>query len=320
MGYRTGGVELLHQLVFELKQNNIPSQIAYLHNSKNGIIPEYKKYIDDYVFVNEIEDSKDTLLIIPENFTWVARQFSLCEKAIWWLSLDNYLKRKDVLFATKKYGLLQALKIVARTIIGKNIQLNSQELSKIQYHFVQSHYVKEYLAKIGVQSYFLTDYLNAFFFEKTSGVNKENIVVFNPSKGIKVTQKIIKMNKDIVFVPIAGMTTEEVRDLLDRAKVYIDFGEFPGKDRIPREAAMRFCCIICGRDGASKNEYDFSLPKEYKVDKNNKEIKQIRQLILKCINNYDNVIKDFEHYRNTIMQEERIFKEEVLSIFGARHE
>ena len=30
-------------------------------------------------------------------------------------------------------------------------------------------------------------------------------------------------------------------------KLYIDFGGFPGKDRLPREAVMHDCCIITGK-------------------------------------------------------------------------
>ena len=47
------------------------------------------------------------------------------------------------------------------------------------------------------------------------------------------------------------MTSKEVQELLSKCKVYIDFGHFPGKDRVPREAAMCNCCIITGKYGAS---------------------------------------------------------------------
>ena len=102
--YKTGGVELLHQLVYELNHERLDAHIAYIHEPRNGIIEEYRKYIIDYILLDDITDSSDTLIIIPERYTWLARRFSYCEKAIWWLSLDNYLKRKHVIFAYRKYG------------------------------------------------------------------------------------------------------------------------------------------------------------------------------------------------------------------------
>ena len=33
---------------------------------------------------------------------------------------------------------------------------------------------------------------------------------------------------------LIGMTTEEMRSCMSKSKVYIDFGNHPGKDRIPR--------------------------------------------------------------------------------------
>lgn len=55
---------------------------------------------------------------------------------------------------------------------------------------------------------------------------------------------------------------------MDESMIYIDFGEHPGKDRIPREAAMRDLIVITGRDGAAVNDVDVSIPKKYKIDRN----------------------------------------------------
>ena len=46
------------------------------------------------------------------------------------------------------------------------------------------------------------------------------------------------MAQDLRWVPLIGMTTEEMRSCMSKSKVYIDFGNHPGKDRIPREAAI----------------------------------------------------------------------------------
>ena len=63
---------------------------------------------------------------------------------------------------------------------------------------------------------------------------------------------------------IENMSTEEVAELLNRSKVYIDFGNHPGKDRFPREAAISGCCIITGQRGAAANDIDVMIPRSYK--------------------------------------------------------
>ncbi len=37
-----------------------------------------------------------------------------------------------------------------------------------------------------------------------------------------------------------------------KAKLYIDFGYHPGKERMPREACLLDCCLIIGKDGSAK--------------------------------------------------------------------
>ncbi|MCX7738527.1 MAG: hypothetical protein N2Z80_03840 [Hydrogenothermaceae bacterium] len=55
-------------------------------------------------------------------------------------------------------------------------------------------------------------------------------------------------------------------DILKKAKVYIDFGNHTGKDRIPREAAMLECCVITGRRGIAKYREDVPIPENYKIE------------------------------------------------------
>jgi hypothetical protein len=73
--------------------------------------------------------------------------------------------------------------------------------------------------------YYLSEYLNEDFLKtQTDLTKKENIVVYNPKKGLAFTQKIIKKAKDIKFVPLINMSRDEVIKTLQKAKVYIDFG------------------------------------------------------------------------------------------------
>ena len=56
--------------------------------------------------------------------------------------------------------------------------------------------------------------------------------------------------RQVKFIPLRGLSREQLNDLFFKAKIYIDFGKFPGKDRLFREAALNNCCILTGKFGA----------------------------------------------------------------------
>lgn len=62
------------------------------------------------------------------------------------------------------------------------------------------------------------------------------------------------------------MTNEMVVETLQRVKFYIDFGNHPGKDRIPRGVAIWECCIITGKRGSAKYFEDVFISAEFKFD------------------------------------------------------
>lgn len=317
---KTGGTELLHQLVFSLNKIEKKAFITYISENNNVKICEgFEKYITEYKIKGEIEDNEDNIVIIPERYSFLARSFKKCKKAIWWLSVDNYLIRHDFKFTLKYYGLKIALKVILRKISGKNVQLKYKELKqKIDIHFVQSYYAYDFLKKIGICSYELTDYINDDYLNiKMNECKKENIIVYNPKKGYKYTKKIIKEYKKIYndanWIAIENMKNSEVKELLKKSKVYIDFGNFPGKDRIPREAALAFNCIISGKFGASKYNNDLSINEKYKFGKIN--VKKVCDCIHECIKHYEIENKNFEEYRLKILQEKKNFEDEVKCLF-----
>ena len=62
--HATGGVELLHQLVYELnKHDNIDAKIWYIEGAK-GHHPAYNKYNNPWT--NDNPKDKNTILLFPE--------------------------------------------------------------------------------------------------------------------------------------------------------------------------------------------------------------------------------------------------------------
>jgi hypothetical protein len=106
-----------------------------------------------------------------------------------------------------------------------------------------------------------------------------------------------------------------MREVLETSKVYIDFGNHPGKDRIPREAAISGCCVITGKRGAARFYQDVPIPEEYKFDDNTESIPAIVRQIKTCIANYGNHFHDFDQYRTMIREEHHAFLINVKEIF-----
>jgi hypothetical protein len=320
---KTGGTELLHQLVYHLKLLNLNATIVYFDaNSIKNINPSFTQYVESYLNLEDIDDSINNILIVPEISTQYLRLYKHINKAIWWLSVDNYLKDISVKYRLKSVSLLSGIKLLIKKTLGKNINyLSLKEIKKIEYHFVQSNYARIYLQNNSISSKYLTDYLNEIYL--TSNVDleeKQNIVLYNPKKGATFTQKIIRKNPSIKFIPLINMSNSEIISNLKIAKVYIDFGNHPGKDRFPREAAMMHCCIITSLDGSALNNEDISIHKSYKFIKKTCNIKSISKMINNCLISYDKHIINFKSYREKISNEKSVFIDQTKKIFLKENE
>ena len=104
-----------------------------------------------------------------------------------------------------------------------------------------------------------------------------------------------RCREDIKWIPIIRLRADQVALLMCIAKVYIDFGPHPGKDRIPREAAVCGCCIITNREGSAEYSEDVGIPEEYKLfDMLNYD--KVLDTIYDLIDNYDERVKEYEAY------------------------
>lgn len=311
----TGGPELLHQLVHELNKLGFDAYMYYYRLTENQH-PVHEAYLGyNNKFASNIEDNQNNIFIAPETKTELIYQYNSIQKVIWWLSVDNHF---GFLNSTSKLK-----KMVKSTLYYLNIypkqklyRFNKKEKT---IHFVQSEYAKQMLKNRGINNaFFLGDYLNNLFIEQqTININtkKENIVIYNPKKGIKFTKTIIQEARNIKFVPIENMTRDEVAKLLSTAKVYIDFGNHPGKDRIPREAAISGCCVITGKDGSAKFYEDVPIDEEFKFKTINKNIPLIVEKIKHCFDNYEFESKKFDNYKKLIKNEQSQFIKDIKNIF-----
>jgi hypothetical protein len=308
--FATGGPELLHQLAYKLKSEGKDVMMYYWPS--NHPEPVHENYLQYGLnFVTNVDDDPNNILIVPETRIHLLEGFTQIKKIVWWLSVDNHflglsgLKGRINSFLLRKMG-------------SQNYLFFNKKIKLIDYHLVQSKYAENALRGYGIENILhLGDYLHESFLDEETCLNKkENIVAYNPKKGITFTQQLIKYAPHIQFVPIENMTREQVVALLQRAKVYIDFGFHPGKDRIPREAAYLECCVITNKRGSARYQEDVPIMQEFKFDEKKSNLKQISNKIDDCFGDYDRNVSKFFSYKIEIKNQEREFECQMKSIFG----
>lgn len=328
----TGGPELLHQLVKVLREiMNFDAYIMYYPTITNPVHPEYKKYNVPYIFENQIEDNEKNILIVPEikSACSYLHQFAKIRKVIWFLSIDNFFLSRS--FTTIKMN--QAINKMMRMFLKRGLfDINVKriastydlkqdpDIKEANFFLAQSYEIKEFLEMKGLPNvYYLSDFINEEFLQagnKVDYTNKEDIVVFNPRKGRAFVRKIIqKGQKHFKFIALENMSRSQVIETFLRAKVYIDFGNHPGKDRPPREAAILGCCVIVGKRGTAADPRDMPIPDKYKFECNRRSINSILKTISHCLENYANCVSDFDEYREMIKNEKQRFINDVKNIF-----
>ena len=279
----TGGVELLHQLCHEL--NSHIGVFAYIWYPFDTDTEIPKVYADAYK--NETGcPTRGDVVIYPEIWAHIANEENGFKKVIYWESVDN---------------------------APKGLKLKDDIL-----HLAQSHYAYDYL-KNGLKiphsrRILLTDYINNKFIRLSESEERLRVVLYNPAKGLKFTKKIMECMPDVPFIPLSGMTTEEMIDEMRHSMVYIDFGNHPGKDRIPREAAVSGCCVITGRNGSANYREDVPIPDTYKFERCEMQLPMICNRIRDIFENYDERKADFVHYISSIIEEHGEFRMGVCEL------
>lgn len=321
--YATGGVELSHQLVDYLRQKNNDAYIVYIRNGKifedQTVTPAYSCY--NILTTKIIEDTPSNILILPELYFDFIYNFSNIQLGCWWMSVDNrykccsfscrfkYLKS----YVDKSVFLLKY--ILGRFTSYKNSDTDLLKFDNRIVHFYQSRYAQHHLYSLGVSRVLpLSDYINTEFIGELN-MERNDVVLYNPSKGVRFTQKLIASLPSVTFVPLRGLSRKELKELMQTSKLYIDFGEFPGKDRLPREAILNGLCILTGKLGASLFYEDVSIDNRYKFETKSASIPGIVDKIQYILNHFEECVKDFSFYKERILKEKELFYKEIEEAF-----
>jgi hypothetical protein len=321
----TGGAELLHQLVDKLNNYALNAYIVY-SNIDAKIPLEYSAY--NIKTTDQIIDNEHNIVVIYEGILQKAFCIEKAQIVLWWLSVDNFyycstnfLSLRDYFTWKPSYGFYMLLRRVAILAIKQRNIFNTKSLQDIKkldaVNCYQSEYAQNFLLNNGfVRLAPLTDYINSDFSSSNSTSKRENIVLYNPKKGYQFTKQIIKATPDITWKPLIGMSRSELINTFQSSKLYLDFGYHPGKDRIPREAAINGCCVITGLQGSARFFEDVAIPNYFKIDEQHTPISSIVARINDIFLNFEKYTIDFDYYRSKIKREETEFDYQIRNIFN----
>lgn len=293
-GIESGGPELAHQMCNTLVRLGHKARMYYNQSNKSGpcdvsASTRYLKYNTEHAKnMSEVEDGSSVVVFNEAATDWIPI-VNNCHKVLWWMSVDNYISN------TRENNL---------DIIRNQIEL----------HLVQSAYAYHYVTeKVGISKdkvMYVSDYIGDIYRLKLPEIQRQNIVLYNPKKGLDALRPLIEKTGWVKWIPLIGLSEEDMTAYMHISKAYIDFGNHPGKDRIPREAAMCGCCVITNKRGSAAYYEDVPIPDRYKFEAED-NIDSIQESIRYICDNFYDAQNDFEEYRRKISQEKETFYDEV---------
>lgn len=322
----TGGAELLHQLVDILNNNNLNAFIVYFGEGELKIPTAYNIY--NIKLADKVEDNVDNIVVFYEAVFDKIQSIKYSQKCLWWLSVDNFficafrhLIITDLFKYNFRFGVKMSLvRVYELFVTGKNTFKNNisiKDLIKLNaINAYQSEYAQNFLSNIGFnQTYALSDYINTDFYSGISTSNREDVILYNPKKGLDFTKKLIAKTPQFQWVPVQNMSREELVKMFNKSKLYVDFGYHPGKDRLPREVALNGCCVITGMKGSARFFEDVPIENHYKFDQDRDSLDSIIERIQNVLTNYESNINNFDYYRKQILREKELFIKQVKILF-----
>lgn len=251
-GVRTGGPEALHQLSDALLEQGFPARMVYytweevaaLERASPGAgysfgfrgneVTDYDRYQKRPV--SDVPSDDNSVIVLPEPLCHLAPLFNRSTVLIWWLSVDN------------GFGALS------------KVNLNHLRAPNV-WHASQSIYAAKFIDAIGLNDIgMLSDYTvgEVFSFDPpsarplTAAFNANHKVIFDLDALIA---RVRALDSEIICRKIVGLGHDDTMALLRASRVYVDLGNFPGKDRMPREAYVSGCEIIIGGCGGGTYPY-----------------------------------------------------------------
>ncbi|MDC3376492.1 hypothetical protein OAV85_00630 [Candidatus Nanopelagicales bacterium] len=142
----------------------------------------------------------------------------------------------------------------------------AEHVARRNIHFgTQSFYGQGFIrSQLGRESFKVTDYPRSMpalgHIKKSPG-----LVVYNGAKGRWKLKELQPLLPEVEFRPLENMTYHQVCESLAEASLYVELGHLPGRDRLPREAAVAGTPTVMLARGAGFCWDDFPIGEKYRI-------------------------------------------------------
>lgn len=328
-GDRTGGPEALHQLVDALRTVGFDAYLVPTADTAHlPRVEQYERY--DAPEAPAVRDVPGAAVVFPEVFLSPITDLVHARPVCWWLSID-----KSALFSApterdnrRLLGDPSDTRLRLRCL--KQAVVRRRWLPRMAdprvSHVAQSEYARRFLVeRHGFEARLVSDYLPHVEADAADvapprvPAGSRPTVSYQPAKGGPLAAAVrAHVGEDRVrWVPIQGMDAGGVRQALQESSVFLDLGHQPGKDRLPREAALAGAVSVVANVGAGSNDVDMPLPDAHKIAYTPAVVRDAADAVLAVLTDVDGAYAQQARYRAGIRDERRRFHDEVRTAFGA---
>ena len=326
-GVRSGGPEALHQLCEALTAHGVESWLVPLRwPAGRDDVSEYETY--GCRIASAVPDEPDVAVVLPDVAASYAATFRQARPVLWWLSIDfseTYGPRMARQTGEVSWGgrLMHAYRVLTPWHAERRTTSLVGLLDRAS-HCAQSEYARRFLSEHeGLPASLLSDYvhLDARFHYPEHGEGPEReprSVAYNPAKGSRYLAHLRERMPDVVWRPVSGLDRDGVGRVLSTSEVYVDLGHHPGKDRIPREAALAGCVVIVGGRGSAALSEDVPVDDALRVpvaDDVPGTALRTEQVLRRVLAEPDAWRSGQRGYRDWVRGEEQRFRGEVEQVF-----
>ena len=325
----TGGVNSLHNLCKALTQCHHKAYIYYI-NPDETILSNFQITSYQVNRIEHINDSPDTMVIVPETMIPFVLKFEKARKVVYWLGLSYFFKNPTWHFP---FNLKLIRKLIScRSYDGYSSghietakrRLNEFAKSHLKLwdgkiiHISNSHFVGNYCRQKGSpQTYVLHNPIRQeFYTHQPNFNNREKLILFGPRTPQSIIRRLKTHLSEFKIIRLRKIPFSQVFELMSKAVIFAEFGNYSGRDRMPREAAMLGCNIFMNTRGAAAFEDDYNISREYTIADSPDNISFILEQLTQCALNYQEHRVNFDNFRNQLINENQNFISNTEKIFN----
>ncbi|NNC13051.1 hypothetical protein HII28_14340 [Planctomonas sp. JC2975] len=257
------------------------------------------------------------------------RKIRHAQTICWWLSIDNSSpfilrqERRDKRFA-RDHGVAHGAWAPNRRVAIERRILSVYPFERYlrdALHIAQSAYARAYLqTHLGLCASIVSDYIprdELGFSDEARDGSRRRSVAFNPGKSPWLPDVLGPRLPDVEWDPIVGLDRRGVVRLLSSSAMYFDAGYHPGRDRMPREAAMLRAVTIVARRGAAAYWEDVPIEARFKVSQGSAFVDEAVARVREALDDRERAVGLQETYRDWIANDRQRFGLEVRRAFIA---